>query len=67
MNRIWQVRRETVTHPDGQRRWDRAYQLLLRWAADAAAQMPPIAQEETDAHCSVCPCLNQSPAADPHD
>jgi len=68
MNRTWQVHRETVTHPDGQRRWDRAYQLLLRWAADALAAQPPcIAQEETDAHCSVCPCLNHSPTTDSHD
>jgi SLT domain-containing protein len=68
MNRIWQVRRETVTHPDGQRRWDRAYQLLLRWAADTAtAQTFSSDQEEPDAHCSLCPRLNQSPTADPHD
>jgi hypothetical protein len=67
MNRIWQIHRETVTHPDGQRRWDRAYQLLLHWAADTAAQMPSSAQEETDAHCPVCPCLDQPPATDPHD
>ena len=47
MNRTWQIRRETVAHPDGQRGWDRAYQLLLRWAADAvAAPAPTIAQVE---------------------
>lgn len=67
MNRTWQVHRETVTHPDGQRRWDRAYQLLLRWAADAAAQLPSSAQEDTDAHCPVCPRLDQSPTTDPYD
>jgi hypothetical protein len=31
MKRHWQVRRQTAPHPDGQRRWDRAYQLLLQW------------------------------------
>jgi hypothetical protein len=67
MNRTWHVHRETVTHPDGQRRWDRAYQLLLRWTADPAVQVPSIAQEETDAHCPVCSSVNQPPAADPHD
>ena len=67
MNRTWQIRRETVAHPDGQRRWDRAYQLLLRWAADSvAAPAPTIAQEETDAHCPVCPSVNQPAATDPH-
>jgi hypothetical protein len=68
MNRTWQVHRETVAHIDGQRRWDRAYQLLLRWAADrGAAPVPTLTQEETDAHCPVGPCLDQPPATDPHD
>ena len=68
MNRTWQVHRETVPHPDGQRRWDRAYQLLLRWAADAVpAPAPTLTQEETDAHCPVCPRLNQSPTTNSHD
>jgi hypothetical protein len=29
MKHIWYVSRDTVPLPDGQRRWDRAYQLLL--------------------------------------
>jgi hypothetical protein len=67
MNRSWQVHRETVIHPDGQRRWDRAYQLLLRWADDVrTAQLPPISEEDDDAHCPVCPGLDQSSTADPH-
>ena len=36
MNRTWQVHRDGVPHPDGQRRGDRAYQLLLQWADQAA-------------------------------
>jgi len=67
MNRIWQVHRETVTHPDGQRRWDRAYQLLLRWTAEPTVQAPSIAQEEDHAHCRVCSGVNQPSTADPHD
>ena len=67
MNRTWQVHRETVAHPDGQRRWDRAYQLLLRWAdEELAAQPPAVTQEDDDAHCPVCPGLDQSSTADPH-
>ena len=31
--RAWQVRRSTVAVATGQQRWDRAYQLLLQWAA----------------------------------
>src|ERR671934_5268 len=36
MRRTWQIRRETIEQPDGQIRWDHAYQLLLRWTATAA-------------------------------
>lgn len=32
MKRKWQIKRETVEHPDGQWRWDRTYLCLLRWA-----------------------------------
>jgi len=68
MNRTWQVHRDTVAHPDGQRRWDRAYQLLLRWADDVpVAQAPTVTQEDDHACCLVCASLDQSPTADPHD
>jgi hypothetical protein len=42
----WRVRRQTTNSPDGQQRWDRAYQLLLRWTertglpATAEAPLP---------------------------
>jgi len=32
MKRQWRVRRQPQPHPDAQRRWDRAYQLLAEWA-----------------------------------
>jgi hypothetical protein len=38
MRRTFEVRRETSEQPDGQERWDRAYQLVLRWAAAGAEQ-----------------------------
>ena len=31
MKQQWRTRRQTLPQPDGQRRWDRAYQLLLEW------------------------------------
>ena len=31
MQRQWRIRRQAVAVADGQRRWDRAYQHLLRW------------------------------------
>jgi len=67
MHRAWQVHRDTVARPDGQQRWDRAYQLVLRWA-DAASPAPavPTPQEEDNADCPVCACLDQPSAADTH-
>ena len=48
--RTWHVRRTGVPTATGQQRWDRAYQLLLRWAAapppvPAVAPEPPIQLE----------------------
>ena len=43
--RIWQVRRVSVPMATGQQRWDRAYQLLLQWAATSPS--PTLAQEPT--------------------
>ena len=31
MKQQWRTRRQVLPQPDGQRRWDRAYQLLLEW------------------------------------
>ena len=76
MKRQWRVRRQTHACPDGQRRWNQAYQLLLEWTApDESPTTPTTAtvsppedadQEATHAHCAVCPCLDPatSPAAD---
>ncbi len=68
MHRAWQVHRDTVARPDGPQRWDRAYQLLLRWAAEAsttpAATTP---QEEDNADRPLCAGLDQPPATDAHD
>src|SRR5215204_2783863 len=32
MKRQWRVRREVMERPDARRRWDRAYQSILRWS-----------------------------------
>jgi hypothetical protein len=37
MKRDWRIRRELLAMPDGQRRWDRAYQDLLTWESPAVA------------------------------
>ena len=68
MHRFWHVTRDLVAVPDGQRRWDRAFQLVMHWAlADNAAAVPAPDKEASDADRTVCPCFDQSPTADPHD
>jgi hypothetical protein len=34
MKRNWKKRRQFIPHPDGQQRWDRAYQYLLQWSQE---------------------------------
>src|SRR5512132_4656166 len=60
MRRTWQVRRETSEQPDGQARWDQAYQLLLRWAATL-----PAADQEgaSDAGSVLCARVHRAAAA----
>jgi hypothetical protein len=38
--RQWQVRRVRQPHPDGQRRWDRAYQQILAWTQPVNGAVP---------------------------
>ena len=67
----WQVCRSGMARPDGARRWDLAYQFLLHWAMEAeAGSVPaysPQPQEESHGNCTLCPRLDQPPAADPDD
>jgi hypothetical protein len=72
MRRQWTVRRTRQPEPDGQRRWDRAYQELLAWtrvgcsgeAHDAAVPEPsdPEVKKESS---FICPCLDTATSASP--
>ena len=51
MKRKWQVRRSVVERSDGQRRWDIAYQLLVRWAMEPTGDpLPEIAPSQENKH-----------------
>ncbi len=69
--RTWHVRRTGVPTATGQQRWDRAYQLLLQWAATtspqpASAERPPlILPEVSHAHTDLQPRLDQPPSRAP--
>lgn len=52
MTPTWTVRRQASPRRDGERRWDQAYQLLVRWAAeqpDGTRPVAPMTQEVPDA------------------
>jgi len=61
MKRQWTVHRQFKPYPDGEQRWDRAYQYLLQWAI-LATQEPvkttvsdsPQNQEVDHADSRVC-------------
>jgi hypothetical protein len=69
--RTWHVRRTGVPiATGGQQRWDRAYQLLLQWAATnsppAPAKKPAlILPEVSHARSDLRPCLDREPSRAP--
>ncbi len=72
MKRDWRIRRALLATPEGQRRWDRAYQQLLSWAGPAtagaipAASAPGIGEREAgvgDGHSDLRPGLNAAAGA----
>ena len=53
--RTWTVCRQPVPRRDAQRRWDQAYQLLVRWGCrDGAGRLTLITGEVPDADGGVC-------------
>jgi len=68
----WTVSRQMVGHPAAQRRWDRAYQLLLQIAAgpDPASldRVPQgLAEESHHADSRLRPGLDPAPGSVPDD
>jgi uncharacterized protein (UPF0548 family) len=70
MRRQWQIRRHLVAMPDGQQRWDRAYQALLRWTEAGTVLAVTTNEREKgagrDARSGVCAGLHAAagPSAD---
>ena len=59
MIRTWTVCRQYSPRPDGERRWDQAYQLLARQAGRVGLTL--IAEEDADACGGVCAGLDHPP------
>lgn len=62
--RQWRLRRHVQPRPDGQQRWDRAYQQLLRWSTTPNMSSPPMNPQE-DSHASSHLCARLHPTAGP--
>jgi hypothetical protein len=71
MKHQWCVRRELKPYPDGQQRWDRAYQYLLRWTLNSVPMERPSSTildpllEVQHENCSVRTGLDLPSNADP--
>ena len=64
MKSEWRVSRSTIARPDGQRRWDYAYQFLVRWAMEqepgSKANPLPNQEEQKNGSRPVCSSFDQS-------
>lgn len=77
MKHQWHLRRSLVVSPDGQQRWDRAYQSLLAWSQRSQLPEPPmkvhgiqqvqhvhVQRGVAHARSGVCAGLDAEPGAD---
>ena len=74
MKRQWRTRRQLIESADGQRRWDRAYQCLLRWGSQVVLERPAEAvtgaqpiQEVSDESGSVRASFDPTSGTGPND
>jgi len=56
----WKVYRFAVEGEDGQRRWDEAYQFLLRCIVENREKSHESEQEERNGSGTVCSCINHT-------
>ena len=63
MKHQWCTHREFKAYPDGQQRWDRAYQYLLQWTGNESAATENQPQEAEDENCSVCASIDLTAGA----
>ena len=66
MKQEWTVRRQTIAQVDGQRRWDFAYQCLLRCTQTKMQGMLPIQTHQEAYYESRDLCPGIDPTASPN-
>jgi hypothetical protein len=69
MKRQWRVRREVMERPDARRRWDRAYQSILRWSLETDQHSDPSVNGKEGYHegSGIRPGLDLSAGQTPDD
>ncbi len=68
MKHQWRLHRQLEPMPDGQQRWDRAYQQILRWSSTASMPNQSAAsstQPEGVTYAGSSICSSVDLAADP--
>jgi hypothetical protein len=66
MKQEWTIHRQTVEQADGQRRWDLAYQCLLRWAQATRQKNLSMQtqQEANDESSNLCAGIDAATSTD---
>lgn len=66
----WSISRSPMARADGQRRWDYAYQFLLRWTLEAETSVGsillPKEEDNQNGNSPLCPCFNQPSTPKPN-
>lgn len=67
MKQEWRIHREVVPQADGQRRWDLAYQCLLKWATTTRQEILPVQtqQEAGDESGNLCARVDPKTGTNP--
>jgi len=65
MKQEWAIHRQAVQQADGQRRWDLAYQSLLKWAKAMQQKQASLLQEANHESSNLCPSFGQPSDVDP--
>jgi hypothetical protein len=61
----WKIQRELVQRIEGQRRWDQAYQCLLRWEKEMKSNPFPNPQEASHASSPLCSGIDPTTSSNP--
>jgi hypothetical protein len=63
MKRQWQIKRTVKELEAGQKRWDRAYLLLLEMARSVEQNQAALETEANHASSDLCACLDPTPSS----